>query len=98
MRERAPTIDDEFASLKAEALSLLATTADADELRVVQARMRLVSALEHSAETWDQVQADVARRVRGRDKSLREDFYKTLGLAFGIGAYMAFIHLRRPPP
>jgi len=96
MRKRALTIDNKMADLKEEVQTMLEAAADADELKIVQARKTLVNALEKSAKMLEKMQADVAGRARRRDNDVPgRDFWQTLGLAFALGAFVAYVHLGR---
>jgi ElaB/YqjD/DUF883 family membrane-anchored ribosome-binding protein len=89
------TVGDELAHLQAEAQSLLSATADTREYEVVEARKRLRNALDESREPWTKLLADISKRARARGGAIRGDFYQALGFAFGLGAYVAFVHLGR---
>jgi ElaB/YqjD/DUF883 family membrane-anchored ribosome-binding protein len=90
MRTEAVTIEEELADLNGEARTLLSATADAPEVKIVEARRRLITALEENAAVWSELRARLARAAQMQDRTIRRDFYKTLGLAFGVGALMAF--------
>ena len=84
------TVEQELADLNVEARALLSATAGAPDVKVIEARKRLIAALEENAAVWSEMRATLARQAQMEDPSIRRDFYKTLGLAFGAGALMAF--------
>lgn len=83
------------AHLAEEAQALLTATAHMAEEKVVEARKRLTAAIEKGRETWDAVQEKAVAGAKATDKVIRENPYKSLGVALGVGAIIGYLLHRR---
>jgi ElaB/YqjD/DUF883 family membrane-anchored ribosome-binding protein len=81
--------------LLADAQALLAATANVAEEKVVEARKRLTAALEKGRETWDAVQEKAVAGAKATDQVIRENPYKALAVAVGVGAIIGYLLRRR---
>jgi ElaB/YqjD/DUF883 family membrane-anchored ribosome-binding protein len=78
-----------------DAQALLAATAHVAEEKVVEARKRLTAAIEKGKETWNNVQEKVIAGAKATDQVIRDNPYKALGVALGVGAIIGYLLRRR---
>jgi ElaB/YqjD/DUF883 family membrane-anchored ribosome-binding protein len=78
-----------------DAQALLAATAHVAEEKVVEARKRLTSAIEKGKETWNNVQEKAIAGAKATDQVIRDNPYKALGIALGVGAIIGYLLRRR---
>lgn len=78
-----------------DAQALLAATAHVAEEKVVEARKRLIAAIERGKETWNTVQEKAIAGAKATDKVIRDNPYKALGIALGVGAIIGYLLRRR---
>ncbi len=81
--------------LMEDAEALLAATAHVAEEKVVEARQRLAAAIEKGRETWHTVREKAAAGARATDQVIRDNPYKALGIALGVGAIIGYLLRRR---
>ena len=79
----------------ADAKELMVATADVAEEKVVDARKRLLAALDRGKETWRAIQDKAVAGARTADETIRDHPYQSIGIAFGIGALVGFLLSRR---
>jgi len=75
--------------------ALLEATANATESTVVEARNRLRHVLEAAGETCARAKAKAIEGAKTADKTIRENPYQAVGIAFGLGALLGFLLSRR---
>jgi ElaB/YqjD/DUF883 family membrane-anchored ribosome-binding protein len=78
-----------------DAQALLTATAHVAEEKVVEARKRLTSAIEKGKETWNNVQEKAIAGAKATDQVIRDNPYKSLGIALGVGAIIGYLLRRR---
>jgi ElaB/YqjD/DUF883 family membrane-anchored ribosome-binding protein len=78
-----------------DAQALLAATAHVAEEKVVEARNRLTAAIETGREAWNTVQEKTVAGAKATDQAIRENPYKALGIALGVGAFVGYVLGRR---
>ncbi len=78
-----------------DAQELLAATAHVAEEKVVEARKRLTAAIEKGKEVWSTVQEKAVAGAKATDQVIRENPYKSLGVAVGIGVIIGYLLRRR---
>ena len=78
-----------------DAQALLAATAHVAEEKVVEARHRLTAALEKGREAWNSVQEKTIAGAKATDEAIRENPYKALAIAVGVGAVIGYLLGRR---
>ena len=81
--------------LMEDAQALLAATAHVAEEKVVEARKRLTAAIEKGKETWNAVQEKAVAGAKVTDQVIRDNPYKALGVALGVGAIIGYLLRRR---
>jgi ElaB/YqjD/DUF883 family membrane-anchored ribosome-binding protein len=82
-------------SLLEDAQALLAATAHVAEEKVIAARERLNAAVEKGKEAWQNVQEKTVAGAKATDQAIRENPYKALGIALGVGAIVGYVLGRR---
>jgi ElaB/YqjD/DUF883 family membrane-anchored ribosome-binding protein len=82
----------DIAQLAEDARTLLAATAQVAEQKVVEARKRVMNALEQG---WDIVSEKTLAGCRATDDTIREHPYQAVGAALGLGALVGFLLARR---
>jgi ElaB/YqjD/DUF883 family membrane-anchored ribosome-binding protein len=88
-------IQESATHLANDARELLAATANAAETKVVEARERLSTALERGKEVWGRVQDGAVAKAKAADVVIRDNPYRAIGIAFGVGALLGFLLRRR---
>ena len=93
-RDIGDTIEStaDFGQLAEDAKTLLAATAQVAEQKVVEARKRMLNALEQG---WDIVSDKTMAGCRATDDAIREHPYQAVGAALGLGALVGFLLARR---
>ena len=75
----------EFENLTEDSKDLLAATADAAELKIVEARKRLTTGLENSKRALARMQQQAIDGAELADRAVRNYPYQALGISFGVG-------------
>ena len=78
-----------------DAQALLTATAHVAEEKVVEARKRLTAAIEKGKEALDSVQEKAMAGAKATDQLIRDNPYKALGIALGVGAMIGYLLRRR---
>jgi ElaB/YqjD/DUF883 family membrane-anchored ribosome-binding protein len=78
-----------------DAKELLAATAHVAEEKVVEARKRLTTAIEKGKETWNNVQEKAVASAKATDRVIRDNPYKAVVVALGVGALIGYLLRRR---
>ena len=81
--------------LMEDAQALLAATAHVAEEKVIEARKRLIAAIETGKETWNTVQEKAIAGAKATDQVIRDNPYKALGIALGVGAIIGYLLHRK---
>jgi len=85
----------ETESLIADAQALLSATAHVAEEKVEAARQRLTDAIEKGKETWGNVRDKAVAGAEATDQVIRENPYRSLAVALGVGALVGYLLGRR---
>lgn len=93
--KRNNEIQESAAHLADDAQALLAATAHVAESKVIEARKRLMVALERGKETLGEAQDYAAAQAKVADEVIRDHPYQSIGIAFGIGALLGLFLSRR---
>ncbi len=93
MKKNTATMESE--NLAEDSQELLAATAHIGEEKVVEARKRLVAALERGKEVWNDAQEKAVAGAKATDKAIRDHPYQSIGIAFGGGALIGYLLSRR---
>jgi ElaB/YqjD/DUF883 family membrane-anchored ribosome-binding protein len=82
-------------NLMEDAQALLVATAHVAEEKVIEARQRLTAAIEKGKEAWHNVQERTVAGAKAADEAIRDNPYKALAIALGVGALVGFVLGRR---
>jgi ElaB/YqjD/DUF883 family membrane-anchored ribosome-binding protein len=89
------TTHPETQHLVEDAQALLTATAHVAEEKVAEARKRLEAAIEKAKATWESVQESALAGAKATDRVIRENPYRSLGVALGVGAIIGYLLSRR---
>ena len=81
--------------LMQDAQELLAATAHVAEEKVIEARKRLSAAIDKGREVWSTVQEKAVAGAKATDQVIRENPYKSIGIAVGVGVIIGYLLRRR---
>lgn len=77
------------------AQALIAATAHVPEEKVVEARQRLLTAIQCARKHWRKLQEQAAASAKATDQIIRGNPYQALGMALGVGAIIGYLLRRR---
>jgi ElaB/YqjD/DUF883 family membrane-anchored ribosome-binding protein len=89
------TQNAEAEHLLEDAQALLTATAHVAEEKVAEARKRLMAAIEKGREVWEDVQEKAVAGAKATDQVSRDNPYRSLGIALGVGALLGYLISRR---
>lgn len=95
MNTGSNSVDDKIHSITDDTKALLEATADAASEKVVQARNRLSAAMAAAKDGYYVVQKKAVEGAKVADKTIRENPYQAVAVAFGVGALVGFLLSRR---
>ena len=95
MNKEMQAISNDVSQLAEDARALLAATADVAGDKVGEARKRLSAALDCAKQTCDRVREKAVAGAKVADATVHEHPYAAMGIAFGLGALIAFLVTRR---
>ena len=95
MSTKTQEISNEMHALGEDARALLGATAGLAEEKVVETRKRLAAALENGKVMFANARERTIAQAKAADKVVHAHPYKTMGVAFGVGALLAFLLTRR---
>lgn len=87
--------DNDFSSLAEDARALLAATADVASDKVAEARKRVAAALESGGKMLTRVRDQAVEGAKATDQAIRDNPYKSLAIAFSVGAILGYLISRR---
>ena len=90
---QAPSND--MGTLAEDARALMAATADVAGEKVSAARKRLAAALESAKEIAGRVRDKAVEGAKAADEAVRDHPYQAIGIAFGVGALVGYLAMRR---
>ena len=82
-------------TLADDARALMAATADVAGQKVGEARNRLAGTLERGKEIYGRVREKAVEGTKAADKAMHEHPYQAVGIAFGVGAFLAYLLARQ---
>jgi ElaB/YqjD/DUF883 family membrane-anchored ribosome-binding protein len=95
MNKQTQAIRNDMGQLAEDARALMAATADVAGERVGEARKRLAAALESGKEMYGRVREKAVEGARAADEVVHEHPYQAIGIAFGVGALIGYLAVRR---
>jgi ElaB/YqjD/DUF883 family membrane-anchored ribosome-binding protein len=95
MSKQTQAIVNDLGTLAEDARALMAATADVAGEKVGEARKRLATALDNAKEIAGRVRDKAVEGAKVTDEAVRENPYQAIGIAFGVGALLGYLVLRR---
>jgi len=95
MNKQKQALSNHLDTLAEDARALMSATADVAGEKISNARKRLSDALESGKEFYGQVRDKAAEGVKTTDRVVRENPYRTIGIAFGVGALAGYLIAHR---
>jgi len=95
MKNSTAETENEMAAFASEARVLLAATADAAEEKVVEARKRVSAALDRGRELYSSAREMAKEGAECADARVRAHPYEAAVIAFGLGAVLGCLLVRR---
>ena len=95
MNKHTAAVSHDLRTLAEDAHALMAATADVAGEKVGEARKRVAAALENGKEMYGRVRDKAVEGAKAADKTVRENPYHALGIAFGVGAIVGYLVSRR---
>src|ERR1035438_2556419 len=90
---QAPSND--MGTLAEDARALMAATADIAGEKVAEARARLASALGSAEDNPGRFRDKAVEGAKAADEAVRDHPYQAIGIAFGVGALVGYLAMRR---
>ena len=81
--------------LAEDARALMSATADVAGEKVADARKRLAAALDRAKDVAGRVRDKAVDGAKAADEAVREHPYQAIGIAFGVGALIGYLAIRR---
>jgi len=95
MNKQPLAINNDKSALAEGSRALMAATAELAGEQVSEARNRLAAALENGKKLLGRVKEKALESARATDECVHEHPYQTIGVAFGVGALIAYLIARR---
>ena len=95
MNQHTQAHNNEKDTLAEDARALMTATADVTGVKVGEARKRLAAALGSAKEIAGRVRDQAVEGAQAADKTVRENPYQAIGIAFGVGALLGYFVMRR---
>ena len=95
MEKHTHTTSNDMGTLAEDARALMAATADVAGEKVAEARKRLAAALESGKEVCGRVRDKAVEGAQAADEAVRAHPYQAMGIAFGLGAIVGYLAVRR---
>jgi ElaB/YqjD/DUF883 family membrane-anchored ribosome-binding protein len=95
MNKHTHATHNDMGTLAEDARALMAATADVAGEKVADARKRLAVALESAKEIAGRVRDRAVDYAKASDEAVHEHPYLAIGIAFGVGALLGYLVVRR---
>ena len=95
MSNHTQSHSNDLGSLAEDARALMAATADVAGEKVAEARKRLAVALENAKDIAGRVRDKTLEGAKAADQVVRDNPYQAIGIAFGVGALIGYLAMRR---
>ena len=95
MNKHTQAIVDDMGRLAEDARALMSATADVAGEKVADARKRLAAALDNAKDIAGRVRDKAVEGAQAADEAVREHPYQAIGIAFGVGALIGYLAMRR---
>jgi len=91
MNTETSRVQDSMHKIKDDTQALLAATAEAAGEKAAQARNQLAALTAAAKDTCAVAKRKAVESARATDMAIRENPYRALGIAFGVGALVGFL-------
>ena len=95
MSKQTQAIANDLGTLAEDARALMTATADVAGDKVGEARERLAARLDSAREIAGRVRDKAVEAAKAADQAVRDKPYQAIGIAFAVGAVVAYFVLRR---
>jgi ElaB/YqjD/DUF883 family membrane-anchored ribosome-binding protein len=95
MSNHTQSYSNDLGSLAEDARALMVATADVAGEKVAEARKRLAAALENAKDIAGRVRDKAVEGAKAADQVVRDNPYQAIGIAFGVGALIGYLAMRR---
>jgi ElaB/YqjD/DUF883 family membrane-anchored ribosome-binding protein len=95
MHKKANGIQENVENIVDDTRALIAATKDVAEDGVMEARRRLTAAMDAAKDAYELVQKRAIKSAKVADHMVRENPYKAVGIALGVGIVLGFLCARR---
>jgi ElaB/YqjD/DUF883 family membrane-anchored ribosome-binding protein len=95
MEKNRQAIVNDLGKLAEDARDLMAATADVAGEKVGEARQRLADALESAKKIYGRARDKAVEGAKAADEVVHEHPYQAIGIAFGVGALIGYLVVRR---
>ena len=95
MSKQTQAIANDLGTLAEDARALMTATADVAGDKVGEARERLAAALDSAKEIAGRVRDKAVEGAKAADQAVRDKPYQAIGIAFAVGAVVAYFVMRR---
>ena len=95
MSKQTQAIANDLGTLAEDARALMTATADVAGDKVGEARKRLAAALDSAKEIAGRVRDKAVEGAKAADQAVRDNPYQAIGIAFGVGAVVGYLVVRR---
>ena len=95
MSNHTQSYSNDLGSLAEDACALMVATADVAGEKVAEARKRLAAALENAKDIAGRVRDKAVEGAKAADQVVRDNPYQAIGIAFGVGALIGYLAMRR---
>jgi ElaB/YqjD/DUF883 family membrane-anchored ribosome-binding protein len=95
MSKQTHAIANDFGTLAEDARALMTATADVAGDQVGKARERLAAALDSAKEIAGRVRDKAVEGAKAADQAVHDKPYQAIGIAFAVGAVVAYFVMRR---
>jgi ElaB/YqjD/DUF883 family membrane-anchored ribosome-binding protein len=95
MSKQTQAIANDLGTLAEDARALMTATADVAGDKVGEARERLAAALDSAKEIAGRIRDKAVEGAKTADQVVRDKPYQAIGIAFAVGAVVAYFVMRR---
>jgi ElaB/YqjD/DUF883 family membrane-anchored ribosome-binding protein len=95
MSKQTQAIANDLGTLAEDARALMTATADVAGDKVGEARERLAAALDRAKEIAGRVRDKAVEGAKAADQAVHDKPYQAIGIAFAVGAVVAYFVMRR---
>ena len=95
MDKQTQATSNDMGTLAEDARALMTATADVAGAKVGEARKRLAAALDGGKRVFGRVKEKAVEGAKATDQAVHEHPYQAIGIAFGVGALIGYLAVRR---